>query len=123
MAKRILIVEDELPVLEVFVEFFKILGLEISTAQDGEEAWRIFQEKGPFDIYLIDVKIPKIEGVQLARQIRERDPEGPILILSGLPADLHKEIGDIPKTGYLKKPATFQEIKDLLKGFGVISDD
>ncbi len=123
MAKRILIVEDEIPVLEVFEEFFKIIGLETKSARDGEEGWKIFQEEGPFDAYFIDVRIPKIEGLRLAHKIREKDAEGAILIVSGLlDPDLKEKISAIPKASFLKKPATFQEIREHLKRFNLIED-
>ncbi|NPB09428.1 MAG: response regulator [Thermodesulfobacteria bacterium] len=120
MAKRVLIVEDEASVLEVFEEFFKILGMETTSARDGEEGLRIFLEEGPFDLYLIDLKIPKIEGLVLANKIREKDPEGPIFVFSGMPQLDKEKIEKIPKSVYFKKPVTFKEISEYLKKFNLI---
>lgn len=121
MKKRVLIVEDELPVLEVFEEFFALLGLETVSAKNGEEALEIFKKQAPFDLYVIDIRIPKIDGFSLARLFRQEDSRTPILFLSGwVDQEIQKQIEEIPLTFYLKKPATFEQIRQILKELELI---
>ncbi len=119
--KRILIIEDEVPVLEVFEEFFALLGLETISAKNGEEALEVFRKGGPFDLYVIDIKVPKIDGFTLARFFRESDSHTPILFLSGwVDQEIQERTKEIPGTIYLKKPATFEQIKKVLKDLEII---
>ena len=122
MKKKILLVEDELPVLEVLEEFFSLLGLEIVSSRNGEEALIISEKEGPFDLYVIDIRLPQMDGFTLAQKIRQKDKETPILFLSGyVDQEIRDRAKEISDSFYLTKPTTFKELKETLNKLGIIS--
>lgn len=88
-------------------------------AEDGEEALTLYREKKP-DILLLDIVMPRLDGLDLAKIIREHDPDIPIILLSAY-SDREKllEAVSLKLEAYLLKPvndALFQEtIKNLCK--------
>ena len=92
--KKILIVDDEEDMVAVLCQLLKNCGYETACASDGKEALRAIKEE-PFDLILLDVMIPVMDGGQLARILRG-DPatkDIPLIFLTALQA---KEV----KTGY-----------------------
>ncbi len=119
--KKVLIVEDEESVLEVLTEFFHLLDFLVEEAKNGEEAL-LSLEKGPFALLVLDVRLPKIDGFKLAKLIRERDQKTPIIFLTGLINEGTKEeVQKIPRAYYLRKPVTFEKLKETLKDLGVLT--
>ncbi|MDF1535450.1 MAG: response regulator [bacterium] len=72
MAKRILIVEDNIVILTMQKQIFEMEGYDIVTAQEGMDALKKVHEESP-DVVLLDVNIPGMNGFELCRQIKE-DP-------------------------------------------------
>ena len=119
--KRVLLVEDEKDVLEILAEFLRLLNFSVEEAQDGEEALSAFQ-KGPYQLYILDVRIPKIDGFELASRIREKDPSTPILFLTGLiNSETQRKAEEIKNSYYLRKPITFEKLQEILEKIGVLS--
>jgi len=119
--KKILIVEDEPSIQEILSEFVSMLGFEPVIAIDGQMGLAKFSSEGPFVLYLLDIKIPKLNGYELARRIREKDRERPIIFLTGLVnAETREKIAAIPYAYYVKKPITFAEFKNILSKAGII---
>jgi signal transduction histidine kinase/DNA-binding response OmpR family regulator len=69
---HVLAVDDSEDILEYFREIAGRFGFFCITARSGEEALKIIEEKGPFDIYFVDWKMPGMNGVELSRRIKER---------------------------------------------------
>ena len=72
MAKKILIVEDNIVILTMQKQIFEMEGYEIVTAQEGMDALKKIHQEHP-DVVLLDVNIPGMNGFELCRQIKE-DP-------------------------------------------------
>ncbi|MBN2720588.1 MAG: response regulator [Proteobacteria bacterium] len=72
MAKKILIVEDNIVILTMQKQIFEMEGYDIITAQEGMDALKKIHHESP-DIVLLDVNIPGMNGFELCRQIKE-DP-------------------------------------------------
>jgi len=72
MAKKILIVEDNIVILTMQKQIFEMEGYDIITAQEGMDALKKIHNESP-DIVLLDVNIPGMNGFELCRQIKE-DP-------------------------------------------------
>jgi DNA-binding response OmpR family regulator len=70
MAKKILIVEDNIVILTMQKQIFEMEGYEIITAQEGMDALKKVHEGSP-DVVLLDVNIPGMNGFELCRQIKE----------------------------------------------------
>jgi signal transduction histidine kinase/DNA-binding response OmpR family regulator len=78
---RILAVDDDPDILSYFMEVTQGFGLSCDTALSGKEAFELIDQKGGYHIYFIDWKMPEIDGVQLAQEIKEHTPENSIVIM------------------------------------------
>ncbi|ONF46096.1 response regulator [Methylobacterium radiotolerans] len=87
---RVLIVDDDPQVRHVTASFLTAFGHSTTEADDGEAALRLLQD-GRYDIVVADLAMPGMSGIDLAAEIRDRDPGLPVLILTG-----HAEAMQIP---------------------------
>ena len=77
-----LIVDDDEKVRETISLILEGMKFAVSTARDGEKALRLFQ-KHDFNIVITDLNMPKMDGMALARRIKEWSPQTPIILISG----------------------------------------
>ncbi|WP_323771985.1 response regulator [Antarctobacter sp.] len=81
---RIFVVEDEEAVLEVLAKTLKKAGYHITSARSGDEALRMWDKGSSFDLLVTDIVMPgDLQGTQLARELRARHPELPVVFMSG----------------------------------------
>jgi len=107
---RICLVEDEQKVAAFICKGLEEQGYTIKTAKNGAEARKLAAAES-FDLFIMDVMLPDINGIELCRQIRTMDKQTPILILSALDQVQNKVAG--LKAGaddYLIKPFHFSEL-------------
>ena len=103
MGSRILVVDDEKNIVDIIKYNLKKEGYEVMTAGDGEEALRLNEEFKP-DIILLDIMMPKLDGIRATLKIRENSSI-PIIILSAKSEDSDKIIGlDVGADDYITKP-------------------
>ncbi len=101
--KKILIVEDDQQIQELLHDFLIEAGYEVVTASDGVEALSEF-EKEPFDLILLDVMLPKIDGFAVCEVIRQKSDVA-IVMLTALDDEAHQIRGlDLQVDDYLTKP-------------------
>lgn len=116
---RVLLVEDELALGKITSAALGLNEFNVQWAKDGEEGWRIFQEH-EFDICVLDIMMPKVDGYTLAKQIRNINPSIPIIFLSArtLTEDIVKGF-ELGGNDYLRKPYSIEELtirmRSLLK--------
>jgi DNA-binding NtrC family response regulator len=79
---KILVVDDEDIVLESCQAVFELHGFEAQFAPSADKALEVMKNNG-FDLLLIDVKMPKKDGMYLMRKIKEQWPDIPIIVMSG----------------------------------------
>lgn len=88
--KRILVVEDERYLRELYIEILQTEGYEVDCAADGEEGYQALYNGG-YDLVLLDIILPKMDGLKilqkLARETPPKKPNGAIIILSNLGQD------------------------------------
>ena len=114
MAKRILLVDDEPLILKGLRFTLEQEGYEILTAADGEEALQVFYEQ-PVDLILLDVMLPKLDGIQVCQRIRESS-NVPILMLTAKGEDMDKILGlEYGADDYMTKPFNILEVKARIK--------
>jgi DNA-binding response OmpR family regulator len=107
---HVLIVEDEPEMAALLAEGLREEQFEISIARDGRSALEQ-SEATPFDIILLDVMLPRMDGLEVARQLRYREQETPVLMLTArdsLP-DIVSGL-DAGADDYLTKPFSFVEL-------------
>ena len=79
---RILIVDDEQSIRETLREILEYEGYEIEEAEDGEKALNLIR-KFNYDAVLADIKMPKLDGIELLEKAKEIVPELPFVMISG----------------------------------------
>lgn len=101
--KKILIVEDDQQIRELLHDFLIEASYEVVTASDGVEALSEF-EKQPFDLILLDVMLPKIDGFAVLEVIRQKSDVA-VVMLTALDDEEHQIRGlDLQVDDYLTKP-------------------
>ncbi|AXH12234.1 response regulator transcription factor [Halarcobacter bivalviorum] len=124
---KILILEDDELFLETLEDFLSDEGFEVKCAIDGEEVLDYcFEEK--YDLYLLDINVPKISGIELLKRLREANDTTPTIYLTS-----HKDKDMLTKgflsgcDDYLKKPVDLDElllrINSLLKRSGKFKEE
>lgn len=78
---RILIVDDEETICEAFKDWFIRDGYQVDTALSGAEALAKVQED-PYDIYLLDIKMPGMDGIELLSRLRDHQPDAVVIIMT-----------------------------------------
>ena len=79
---NVLIVDDESDVLELLGKFLRRRGYEVDTASDGAAAIEAIRDGHP-DIVLLDIRLPKIDGLSVLAHVRDSSDEVPIITMSG----------------------------------------
>lgn len=111
MEHRILIVEDEEDIQDLIKETLEGFDYETISAKDGFEARKIFEEEADsVDLIILDIMIPKINGMTLLRRIRKSSAV-PVLILSAKDGESDKILGlELGADDYLSKPFSVLEL-------------
>jgi DNA-binding response OmpR family regulator/GGDEF domain-containing protein len=101
---RVLAVDDQRYFRELVEEMLAEAGYEARTASTGEEALRLL-EQADFDVVLTDLVMPGLDGIELVRRIKERDPEQDVVVVTGV-VDVKTavEAMKLGATDYLLKP-------------------
>ncbi|HHU78989.1 MAG: response regulator transcription factor [Caldicoprobacterales bacterium] len=114
MAKKILIVDDEPAIVKGLSFSLKQDGYEIDAAYDGEEAIEKFNSN-PYDLIILDVMLPKLNGLGVLQRIRERS-RVPVIMLTAKGEDMDKILGlDYGADDYITKPFNILELKARIK--------
>ena len=118
---KVLAVDDETVVRSAIIRVMESLGLPVKEAQDGNQALEMMAGE-PFDIVLLDIKMPGIDGIETIRRIRNGYPETVVIMITGYPS-IQSAVESI-KLGamnYLVKPFRADELENLvLKARGII---
>jgi len=115
MGKTVLIVDDEKNIVDILSFNLKKEGLETITAYDGEAALAQYSSKRP-DLILLDVMLPRIDGFEVCRRIRENDRITPIIMLTAREEETDKVLGlDIGADDYITKPFSIRELQARVK--------
>lgn len=107
---KVLLVEDDASIAFIVKDNLEDRGFEVVYCVDGETGWQQFMRNN-FDICLLDVMLPKKDGLALAAQIRKKNETVPILMLTALGSDESK-IAGFQKgiDDYITKPFNIQEL-------------
>ena len=101
--KKILVVDDEKPISDIIKFNMVKEGYEVVTAFDGREALEMFEAERP-DILILDLMLPEMDGLEVARTIRKTS-NVPIIVLSAKDSEFDKVIGlEIGADDYMTKP-------------------
>lgn len=114
MSKRVLVVDDEKLIVKGIRFSLEQDGMEVDCAYDGEEALELVQSN-EYDIVLLDLMLPKINGLEVCQQIRGFS-QIPIIMLTAKGEDMDKILGlEYGADDYITKPFNILEVKARIK--------
>ncbi len=114
MDKLILVVDDEAPIVEILKFNLTKSGYRVLAAYDGEEGFRLATSEKP-DLILLDVMLPKMDGFEVCKKIREKHST-PIIMLTARDEEVDKVLGlELGADDYITKPFSVRELLARVK--------
>jgi two-component system, OmpR family, response regulator len=111
---RILLVDDEQPVQKLLTYPLEKEGYEVVQAHDGQEALAQF-EQGQFDLVVLDIMLPRMDGLEVCRRMRARSSV-PIIMLTAKTEEIDKVIGlELGADDYITKPFSMREFRSRVR--------
>jgi DNA-binding response OmpR family regulator len=113
-ATRILLVDDEQSIQTLLSYPLRRDGYEVVQATDGREALARFEER-PFDLVVLDVMLPQLDGLEVCRRLRSRSAV-PIIMLTAKSEEIDKVVGlELGADDYITKPFSMREFRSRVK--------
>lgn len=113
--RRVLVVDDEVFVRDLLEDFFGKLNFTVVTASDGPSGIAAFRNT-PFNVVLVDLKMPGMSGTETLQEIRGIRPSVPVIIMTGYPTiDSSIEALRLGAYDYIIKPFKLQELRELVE--------
>lgn len=114
MGSRVLVVDDEKLIVKGIKFSLEQDGMEVTVAYDGREAWELASQN-EYDIILLDVMLPELNGFEVCQMIREKS-DVPIIMLTAKGDDMDKILGlEYGADDYVTKPFNILEVKARIK--------
>jgi DNA-binding response OmpR family regulator len=112
---KILIIEDEESILMPLEDNLKLEGYEVSCARDGLEGLSMAAER-PFDLIVLDIMLPKMDGFEVCKRLRQDRVMTPILMLTAKSQEIDKVLGlELGADDYVTKPFSSRELLARIK--------
>ena len=115
MSKRILVVDDE-PSIVTLVKFnLEKVGYEVEVATDGRQAVDKCNQSD-FDLMVLDIMLPELDGIEVLKEIRKKQIEVPVILLTAKDEELDKILGlELGADDYMTKPFSPRELTARVK--------
>ena len=114
MAKKILVVDDEKPISDIIKFNLEKEGYEVVVAYDGEAALEQVEAENP-DLIILDLMLPKIDGLEVAKRVRAKHTM-PIIMVTAKDSELDKVLGlELGADDYVTKPFSNRELVARVK--------
>lgn len=114
---NLLYVEDETGIQKNIHEILDCMFKNIYLANDGEQAYKIYEEKKP-DLIITDIQMPKLSGIELIKRIRKTDSKVRVIITSAhTDLDYMLDAAELHLVKYIVKPITEAKLSDALQNF------
>ena len=111
---RVLVVDDEPDAVELLQEFLTAKGYEVLAASNGEDALRKVKEERPH-LILLDVRMPKMNGIEVLKQVRQIDHEvGVIMVTAVNEEETGRQALKLGAFDYITKPLDFKYLERSL---------
>jgi two-component system response regulator VicR len=111
---KILVVDDEASIVNIISYNLKKEGYEVITAEDGEQGYELAMSEAP-DLLLLDIMMPKMDGYEVCRKIREKS-DVPIIMLTARADEVDKVLGlEMGADDYVTKPFGSRELMARVK--------
>ena len=112
--ERVLLIEDDPSIVSGLELNLSLEGYQVVTALDGEQGLRLALEGNP-DVVLLDIMLPKLNGLEVLRRLREENPDLPVLVLTARGEEADKVLGlQLGADDYISKPFHLGELRARL---------
>lgn len=112
---RVLLVEDDPRIATVLADSLKEQRYTVDVAEDGEKGWQLI-EAFPYDLILLDVMLPKLDGISLCQRLRKSGYAIPVLMLTAKDTSEDKVMGlDVGADDYVVKPFDLPELSARIR--------
>ena len=114
MSAKILIVDDEPPIIDMLSYNLKRANYEVIVARDGEQALDLARREQP-DLIILDLMLPRLDGLEVCRTLR-RERDVPIIMLTAREAEVDRVVGlELGADDYVVKPFSVRELMARVK--------
>jgi two-component system response regulator ResD len=111
---RILVIDDNHHIRSILSGLLNALGYDVEVAEDGEKGIKLFDEMGDFDVVISDIRMPNMDGNEVARYIRNSDKSStPVIAITGFIEDLQMDMFD----AFLSKPFNLRDLSHMVRSF------
>ena len=111
----VLVVDDEVSVRSFVQQVLNTAGYETHTAESGPQALKVVESRGPFDVCVLDLVMPEMNGTELADRIRRGHPESKILYFPGFADQLFEEKRRLgADEAFIEKPVTIHGLREAV---------
>lgn len=115
MSTKILVIEDEESIVTLLKYNLSQAGFEVITAYDGEEGFEKAVNENP-DLIVLDLMLPKMDGIEVCKDLRKRQIDTPILMLTAKDDEFDKVLGlELGADDYMTKPFSPREVVARVK--------
>jgi ActR/RegA family two-component response regulator/CBS domain-containing protein len=113
---RVLLVDDEEQFVKNMARILKVRGFDVSTALDGHEAMNAVKYAGGFDVVVLDIKMPGMDGIEVLGEIKKRAPDTEVIMLTGH-ATVESGVQAMRKGAYdyLMKPCDIDDLVEKIQ--------
>jgi DNA-binding response OmpR family regulator len=109
MMKKVLVIEDDKSIADLLEIHLKDLNCEVTTIMDGSEGLKQ-ATSNPFDLIVLDLMLPNLNGLEICKEVRRKDIYTPILMLTSKSEEMDKVLGlEVGADDYLTKPFSIRE--------------
>jgi CheY-like chemotaxis protein len=117
--QKILVVDDNEMIRDLLERMLIHLGYKVAMAKNGQEAIDMLREDAAqFDIIIVDLIMPKMDGLACFDEIKSLNPDIPVIISSGIDESVNKaSLFSKGVSAYLAKPSTIEKVKETLEKF------
>jgi len=113
--KRVLIVEDDLEISELLKIHLKDLECDVDAVKDGESGYNAILE-GDYDLVILDIRLPKMDGIEVCKKIRAKEITTPIIMLTARSEEIDRVLGlEVGADDYITKPFSIREFLARVK--------
>ncbi|PKN61740.1 MAG: DNA-binding response regulator [Deltaproteobacteria bacterium HGW-Deltaproteobacteria-15] len=115
MSRRILVIEDNADLANLLAVHLRDLSYEVEIAEDGPSALAKAQQR-VYDLVLLDLMLPGLDGLEVCRRIREKPPYVPIIMLTSRSSETDRVVGlEVGADDYVTKPFSIVELMARVK--------
>lgn len=114
--KTLLFVDDEPQLLKVFSKYYSQKNFRVLMAESGEKGLKLASQEKP-DLIILDIRMPKMDGIQTLEKLRKKDKQTKVIMLTGYgTADTVRKTADLMVSDFVSKPFDLEALLKVIEG-------